>query len=334
MSNFDVESGFPIGKKAKNNKKCDCTKVNNCLVHKGSIAIYIILASIGLLLMLILVPLSFSYVEWDEMAFKKNVLTNVVDDSQVYLSGRYLWGPTFEALTFPRTFQLIQYRNNDLLIFSGKGLEFSIEIDVYYKLDPQKLQQIFSNFGTNYHERFKDAIRASLKNSAPLYSVDDYITKREEIIQFMFVELNHDLEPFNLSIELHKLLLHRIIFPEIIKNKFLQTAVQVLNNKKSQLEQEVEIILKNTETLIENINANITIVNKSAIAQANTIVVSSEEEAKNIVQKAVGTGINSLMTAIGAITSDTRKDLFSLLTVQDGETLKTLVGDLSAIITT
>jgi cobalamin biosynthesis Mg chelatase CobN len=46
------------------------------------------LCCVGVLLILILVPLSFSYIEWDAMGFKRDKVKNIVYTDQVYGTGR------------------------------------------------------------------------------------------------------------------------------------------------------------------------------------------------------------------------------------------------------
>lgn len=51
-------------------------------------------------LILVLVPLSYSYVEWNQFALKRNTFTNQVDYNQVYGNGRYYWGLQVQPATF------------------------------------------------------------------------------------------------------------------------------------------------------------------------------------------------------------------------------------------
>ena len=54
--------------------------------HSGT---YTTICGIGLLLLVILLPLSFSYVEYHEYGLKQRKSTGTVDVSKVYDSGRY-----------------------------------------------------------------------------------------------------------------------------------------------------------------------------------------------------------------------------------------------------
>ena len=293
-----------------------------------------VLLIIGVILTVALVPPSFSYVGYNELAFKKNTISNKVDNSTVYENGRYFWGVSVEPLTFPSKYQLIAYKGNDLLIFSTIGTEFPIEVDVYWKFANENLAKIFGKFGKDYNKPFTDKIKASIKNTAPKFTVDQYIANRSYIAETMLNDINTDLSEVHLHINPHKFLLKRIDFPSNIKDKFLRTAVQALENAKALLQQEVELINKETEELIEEIQANITIVNQLAKAQADAIIKSAEADASKIIQEATGDGINYLFEQLNVTNPMDRDKMFQILTILDNENdPKVLIGELGALLT-
>lgn len=302
---------------------------------------------------------SISYVEWNELAFQKNTLSNVVDKDQVYTNGRYFWGPSITKLTFPSIFQKISYRGNDLLVFAGgedenntaaAGLEFGIECDVYYRLNPDDLKEIFNDFGTAYHERFVDTIKASIKNTAPEFSVDDYVNNRQEIAERMREEINNDIERLNLAIEPHKFMLLRIVFPARVLQKFEATVMKELEIDKSILTRNVDLYKKGTEELVSKIKANVTIVNESADARARAITergtaqaeaigieaegkarairLNAEAESVRIHEEALGNGVNLMMSRLNATDPRIRNKLFQLFTIMDSpNAARVMIGD-------
>ena len=150
----------------------------------------------------------------------------------------------------------------------------------------------------------------------------------------MFNEINTDLSEVHLQIDPHKFLLKRIDFPPNIKDKFLRTAVQDLENDKALLQQEVDLINKKTEQMIEEIQANITIVNQLASAQADAIIKTAEADASKIIQEATGDGINYLFEQLNVTNSLDRDKMFQILTILDNENdPKVLIGKLGALLT-
>ena len=88
---------------------------------------------IGVILTIALVPASFSYVEYDELALKKNTVSNKVDNSIVYENGRYFWGVSVEPLTFPSKYQLISNPSEYSFLTSGKPLLLYLRPHLRYK---------------------------------------------------------------------------------------------------------------------------------------------------------------------------------------------------------
>lgn len=311
------------------------------------------------LFLLIFLPSSFSYVEWNQLAFKKNTLSNTVERSEVFTNGRYFWGVTQEPLTFPSIYQNISYRGNDLSVFAGSedqnnsaaaGLEFSIECNVYYRLLPENLKEIFNDFGTAYHDRFVDAIKASIKNTAPEFGVDDYVENRQTISERMREEINNDIKKLNIQIEPHHLMLFRVNFPDRVLNKFEATVMKDLEIDKSILNRDVEIYKKGTEKQVSEIQANITVVNETADAKAlaitetatakaeaisleaeakaEAIILNAQAESIRIHEEALGVGLNNMMEQLGIDSLETRRKLFQILIIMDNPgSEKIIIGD-------
>lgn len=292
-----------------------------------------LIAFISMLLLVILLPPSLSYIRYNQYAFKKNTISNFVDQSQVYENGRHFWGLFQEPVLFPKTFQRVSFNGNDLMVFSRgsqegeTGLEFALECDVFYRLGKENISDIYTKFANTYQDRFVDAIRASVKNSAPNYQVDEYITHRHIIEEAIAQELNHDLADLHFGIENWKFMLRRTVFPSKIRDIFLKTSVQELNNDKSVLEQEVLLIKKETEEQVQEIQANITIVEQVAIAQATALVKKGHAEAARISQEATGQGLNYFLDTLNITSQADRSRVFRLLAVMDNPTSpKVIVG--------
>ena len=288
---------------------------------------------IGVILLIVLLPVSYNYIEYYEIGFKKNTVSNTVDISQVYGPGRYLWAPEDSVVTFPSTYQHIEFLDDDLLVFSQTGLEFNLEADIYYRLTEENLANIYQDFGTNYHDRFVEAIRASIKNTAPNFSVDEFVRNRTDITQIMFNNINNDLADLNIKIDENKFFLGRISFPDLVKNVFLNTAVQQLQNDQSLLQQQVTLIDRSTEQILASIDANITIVLQQSLAEAESIVRKSEAEAKKIFEEATGQGIGNLFAQLNVTSVSDREMIFKLFSILDNENdPQLIVGNINAII--
>lgn len=296
----------------------------------GSIAL-----GIGLLLLIILLPASFSYVEYDELAFKKNTLTNVVDDSSVFTSGRYFWGPSFTTVIFPANYQRVSFSGSQtLFVFTVNGLEFEMDVSFQYRLPLDNLSQIFRSVGLNFNERISDAAKASIKNSAPSYTADDFVLLRENITEVIWFNLQHDVQQKVLvNIERTKFQILRIRFPPEIESKFLASAVQVQKNQEVIFQGEVNLIRKETEALVSQIRANITLIEQTALAQAAAITTGANALATATRDTATGAGIASVFAALGVSSQSSKKQFMEYFALLDNpESPRVIAGSLSGIV--
>jgi len=334
----------------------DWDKISSKVTFKISTCIYAII----ILLLVILISLSINYVEWNQIAFKKNTVTNTVDRTEYYKNGRYFWSPSEEPLVFPSVYQNITYRGDDLMVASGgedenntasAGLEFGIECNIYYRLNASNLNDIFNDFGTAYHIQFEDTIKASIKNTAPEFTVDDYINNRQQISNRMLEEINNDIgEKLHIQIQPHHFILLDVIFPNRVLKKFEATVAKDLEIDKSILTRAVELYKKGTEELVSEIRAEITILNETteakatsivqtgtaiaeaikidAEAKARAIILNSEAESVRINEEALGSGVNRMMKLLNITTTETRIKLFQLFTIMDNPgSEKIIIGD-------
>jgi len=288
----------------------------------------VVLVSLGLLLLAILLPLSYTYVDYNEIAFKKSTTDNKVDTSKSYHTGRYFWGITTTAVKFPSVYQHLSYRDNDLRVFSQQGLEFAIDCDIFYRIAEEDLPDIFKDFGLGYKDRLYDAVKASIKNTAPLYTVNDYLKNRTEITNEFLLRLNDDLRSMHINVRADKLMLQYFDFPENLKQKFLLTAVQEQENEKALLQQEVDLIQKQTDQFVEEIQANITIIHQNGTSTADVLVKNAQATANSIQLSATGQGLAHLFLELNMTDIVDRKKLFELMSILDSSSKpRVIVGD-------
>jgi regulator of protease activity HflC (stomatin/prohibitin superfamily) len=149
----------------------------------------------------------------------------------------------------------------------------------------------------------------------------------------MYNGLNTDLAELFISIEPHKFLFKKVAFPDDVDQVFLNTAVQELENEKAILEQAVALTTRETARLIEEIDANITVVTATAMAEAEAIVNIAEAEAERIIQEATGVGINYMFTALNITQPEEREKLFELFGILDNENgVQILSGNINPLV--
>lgn len=146
------------------------------------------------------------------------------------------------------------------------GLTISLDISVWYKLDPQKAADVYQNIGTNYVEKIvRPAIRTSIRNATVLYNVSEIFSeKREELSKKIFDELYANL--YEKGIICDKILLRNIDLPMKVKNAIdekiaaeqeSQKMVYILEKEKKEKERkliEAEGIAKAQRKISESLN--------------------------------------------------------------------------------
>jgi hypothetical protein len=116
---------------------------------------------VSLILLLVLLPLSFSYVEYDEYALKKHTVENTVETDSTYDVGRYYWGVDRTALPFSRHFQKV---TETFSIFPTNGLEFDVDVVFWYRIQKENLGQLYKAFGTSFDSQVRNRANAKIKN--------------------------------------------------------------------------------------------------------------------------------------------------------------------------
>ena len=136
-------------------------------MNNKAVCIVVSILAVGLLLMVILVPMSLSHVEYYEYGLKKRK-TGSVDTSQVYGSGRHLVGPTYEFIKYQADAHFVQIE--DLSVFSAGanedsiGLAFEVDVDFTYLLIKDEIGQLHEDLATSYQAVILSRARDAIKN--------------------------------------------------------------------------------------------------------------------------------------------------------------------------
>jgi regulator of protease activity HflC (stomatin/prohibitin superfamily) len=141
-----------------------------------------VLSFIAFLLIVILVPLHFSYVDRQQYGMKRNNVNNNIDRSTVYENGRYAWGVSFGAVTFPSNKIRIQFTGNEALsVFTESGQVIFVEFIFYYRIEKSTVPQLYDAFGLAYENRIISIARSELRNAAPQFVLDNYTSNRQNV---------------------------------------------------------------------------------------------------------------------------------------------------------
>lgn len=128
------------------------------------IGIGAIVGGIVALLLVILLPMSFSYLDFYEYGFARRRTTGTVDTSNVYQGGRHFIGPDFEFKEFYAAAQFVYFGH--IPIFTTDNLQVSISVELQYFLIKEDLPLLHDTFDLRYQSivvgNAKDALKVKL----------------------------------------------------------------------------------------------------------------------------------------------------------------------------
>ncbi|XP_078701022.1 uncharacterized protein LOC144927481 isoform X3 [Branchiostoma floridae x Branchiostoma belcheri] len=131
------------------------------------------------LLLVGLLPPSFSYVDYYHYGLKKQRTTGAVDTKVVYGPGRHVIGPDFEFKLFPRGAHMV--RLNDLAIFTSDLLEVIINCSFQHFLRKDEVGLLHDKFDLDYEPVLYRVAYSTIKETATLYSTENFMSSRPEI---------------------------------------------------------------------------------------------------------------------------------------------------------
>lgn len=274
-------------------------------------------------LLIILLPISFMYVNFDEYAFIRNKLTNTVDTSTVYENGRYYVLPHREKVVFPRDYQVF---NMSLSVSDKEEKGFFMGVVVYYRLNKERLADLYTAFGFNYETQINSIIESNVKNIAPQFTLNEYLNKRANITRTINNQLKKELEDVYINLEDNKVFIQQILFQEATVKRFLDIAVQGQENERRIFEQDAELIRADTTRLSEEVQAETTLIRRTANAQALQAIDTAKAEAVRITSGARGNGINTVLKELEVKDTDTRNTFIKLMAILDNIEHIRLIG--------
>jgi hypothetical protein len=247
-----------------------------------------IVTLIGIILICVLVPMHFSYIDVNHIGFQKSK-SGTVNTDVTFGRGRYGWGVTKKAVQFDSTWQRVAYLESKRpAVFTDAG-EILIGIVFYYHVTKEGMSTTYKKFGTNYPLTIEKQALDAIKNTATNFSITEYQTMREVIAQEFYVAVNRTLTTLaDVSVPREGFFLDHIDLPERVLDKRLD----LFATEQLQLTQQYE--LRNQQYRRE------TLENTTRIEQRQSIVRSqSHVDAQGLRQNAQGRATSLLQIEIG-----------------------------------
>merc|ERR1712196_414739 len=211
-----------------------------------------VLSALGVLLMLILLPMTWKKVEYYQGCLRSQKSTGKVWRDEVYEAGRYGIGPDYTFRCYPLNVQNFNERLSVWSKSSGSDAGSTVYLDVSYQylLDPEKLGELYSMV-------------------APLFGIDSYLSQRPLIEATM--QRNVSLAIADLHMDVLSFQLRDIEPEDDYQSARLAVAIQVESNAKEAYSQEATLVREQTAVEVLEIENDADAVAKKATASASKI---------------------------------------------------------------
>lgn len=305
---------------------------DDCDIDWRHIAIGVV-CFIGVLLTLILVPLHFSYIERQHIGFKKNSVTNVVDQSQVYGSGTHSWGVGKSSVEFPAKWKYVDFRGAHRLSFFTDAGEITVGVSFYYRITRAMLPQLYNAYGLASHERVVAVAQSELRNAATNYTIREYQEQRTVVADGLYRALAAAV-PTTAFVEVNRnfFFLEDISLPTTVLDK----REQVFTNLQQQITQQFNRTA--TQTRLDTL-ANVSLLqNQAEIIKQNATVVSERLRAGarslsfGVVQKEAGVQLKSMMSTLSVTQSNVTTKLIQFNKLLDALNNLTLLSGVTGAV--
>mmetsp|Transcript_8916 Transcript_8916/g.13486 ORF Transcript_8916/g.13486 Transcript_8916/m.13486 type:complete len:317 (+) Transcript_8916:76-1026(+) len=277
------------------------------------------------LLLVILLPMSFAYIDYWEYGLKQRKSTGKVYTDKVYAKGRYFVGPDYKFLKYQADAHLEHLE--DVAVFSdggedSVGLSFLIDVDFTYFLKEDEIGKLHKDLAKTYAAVILSRTIDGIKNSATTVSFTDYFQNREGVeLQFReAVQKRWDFQP-SLHATLDQFHVGRIKIPDSVADKQLSAKIQVEKNKEEEFLQSARIEREITAVEVNQINLKKEKLLRSTAAEASLITANAFALSDQIKNGAINNGTKALLDRLG-ITSEEHSTAYTYIrTLQNRQNL-------------
>eukprot|EP01084_Bolivina_argentea_P060779 111055_1 len=233
------------------------------------------LCCIGILLVIILIPVSLRKVEHDEYAIRYDNFTNQVYDT-IYTEGKYVLTPQTSMVKFSN---LVKKKEIVLTCLTSDGIEVVLEVDVQYQLPKNQVYNAYYDFGTERNtERYLFLVMTdSVRDVCGNYTAKEYYEDRMAIQNTLEDTLVIDVRNSNAYYNITATVLAAYDFPDPLEDSIKDKRAAENDIAIAENEREGALVEANTVLLTAKIEAE-----KIAIdAQAEEDSILAEADAQS-----------------------------------------------------
>lgn len=241
------------------------------------------------------------------LGIKYSTFSKAANLNDIYTPGLYLTGPFNNFILFPSDVRNIEFSNIQRIQQAGlryaplhtrtkEGLGLHLQVSLQYRLIPQNLSMLYSEFNQNYEQVFVSSVRDVLIKAASEYEATQLWEERDVFSHKMQQMVDHELR--KTYAECWGLQLMVIDLPNGFERSIVQTQVQKQmmfireqQQVSTKIRAETSVIKaeydRQVKVLMADGHANYTVITKEAEANAERRKIQVESEALGIVKKSL-----------------------------------------------
>ncbi|KRX01225.1 hypothetical protein PPERSA_05811 [Pseudocohnilembus persalinus] len=216
-------------------------------------------------------------------------------ENKTYESGFYFLGVSHSFIIYPKTVQQLEFSKDadaDYTLLHSRtndGLEVQLEISFQYRLQKDKIYDLFSTFKKEYKKVFKNMAIDIISEHATRYEAYEFFVNRTHIGQSMHRELN-SIFTKNCFADIEFFQLRSVDLPDKFEDSISETEVYKQNINKAAAEKEkvqveLETLLKKAEyqkQITELVAEGDAIeIYSSGYAEANSLLIKQHASAQS-----------------------------------------------------
>lgn len=263
------------------------------------------LCSIFWLLLIILLPMSFSTLDYHSMGFVHRRTTGTVDRTKVYTTGHYMLGPDYGFTIFPASVQNVDvtdvsaWTESDSSVdgtTANAGTSVTMDVSYQYQLIPEELSQLFEKRNTVFRPFIENLAMAAIKDTATNFSADAFLRDRQKIEETMVSEIDKVLKQAHTTIRGFQM--RRVTFPPTYTNRKLDAATQVLKNGAEGYRKQAAMKRQDATTQVKLVENQASFVKSDAQASSRFHTDQAKVQADDLKERTRSDGLKMVREAL------------------------------------
>lgn len=311
----------------------------------------LVLISVASILIVILIPLSFSDNEYFEMGFLQKKSTGEVDRETVYLSGRHFIGVDATFKRFRSDAHIENFEK--MTFFNREKLQVAMTYTLQYFLIPGELKYLHDAYGLNYRSVLRETASSAIKNAASGFTIDEYRMKRDMVKAALFEAARKALggtcclkncdgrfkcypgcKPYStcsikdkgLFVFVKYFQLQEVDITEEQEMKFLRRVIEQEKQDTEEYKQRDKIERKKTEQEKISIDNAANELFQSAIAKSGLLIAQADASFKATLESARNSGLQLMHSSLNITSEEHMKSLDYIRTLGNHKQAMLYIG--------